>query len=281
MANSTFSNRLEYVELYCDSTLVNQSGAQGVDSKNWPVFNFNKRSFRLAGMKVLECEIPYVFDTLVSTTSQVNVFVSPNNYVINVPSGNYTGTTLATALKNELLTVIGAGWNVTYDPDTIHFLITYTGAFEFYWPSALATFLGFERYTTSVSAGNQIVSTKTAKPTGPLYISLNSTTFGSTVQAFYPDNNNTNSTQVIARIPITVQQGAVITYRDSSPMYMFDLITNTEISTFDLYLSLGDEDYTYPLDLEGLGFSCKLGLLVYRAAGVPITGNPNNQTFIP
>jgi len=60
-----------------------------------------------------------------------------------------------------------------------------------------------------------------------------------------------------------------------------DFKAGTQFNTLDLYLGLGAAQFELPLNLKGLPFQVKLGLLVRRRGGEYIMGNPHINVVKP
>lgn len=269
----------EYIELFCDSRGAKNAGGNG-SSRNWPLFDFARYNLRPAGIKIVQAEIPFVFDSIGPTN---NVF-TVNSTEVTIPPGTYDGPELATTLQQVLTTAIGAGWTVTYDPFTFKFTFSFLNPIPFTFNFGFKVFgpemyLGFEKRGYTAQLGNTIldpctlVSPIVALPTGPFYLYLNSTAIGNSIKAFTEDNEP-RETQ-ICRIPVDQQKGGLISYSDPSGDNFFDFVRGPGFNSFDLYLTLGDDEAQIPLDLKGAGFSVKIGILNYRPAGLPITQPPS------
>ena len=264
------SSDLQYTELLFDSAGTTFSGQANSPTNDWPFFYFTTKNFDMAAIKVLQMEIPNVFDT-VNSVNQTFIYNNGVNNLITIAVGNPTGAQLATALQTAI-SAISAGFTVTWDSATLKF--TFTQALAISWslvfPSKLTMYatLGFsvlETYTAT-GAASTIVSPNIAQITGPYYLNLNSRTAGPFIECNSTDGapgGGINPT--ICRIPIDVNKGAVIFYKDPTPDMWFDFI-GSRFQYLDFYLTLGNDQNTVPLDMKGAPWSIKLGVLTQRKA---------------
>ena len=128
--------------------------------------------------------------------------------------------------------------------------------------------------TTTLFNNGSIVSPLVPSPTGPYYLYLNSRTLGSLVNFNLADGAATGTGPELCRIPINTNFGGVISYTDPDPEKYFDFFIGNQISTFDFYLTLGTDQYQKPLDMKGVPWSVKLGLLCYRDANQNLGKRP-------
>ena len=282
------SNTFEYVELNLDSwdastagnsVWENSTSAVNQLKYSWPQFYFTSKNLVVAGMKVLSAEIPFVFDTV---TPGNNTFIFTVNGVqttITIPVGTYTGTTLATQLQT-LLAAVSASFTVTWSSTTLRFTFTFAGGavvwgFIFGSRSTAYSLLGFLPGSTNTQSGNGSFSSATvASPTGPYYMYLNSRTLGSLINFNLPDGAATGSGPELCRIPVSANFGELILYTDPDPEKYFDFFIGNQLKSFDFYLTLGSDQYQKPLDMKGVAWSIKLGLLVYRDASQNLGKRP-------
>jgi len=287
--NQTF----EYTELVLDSWDSGSAGGQFFEGStsntnliqySWPQYFFTSKKPQVAGLKVLQAEIPFVFDVV---TTANNTFVYTTGgipYTITIPVGTYTGPQLAAQLQT-LFTAITAGFTVTWSTQQLKF--TFTSPLASSWTLFFATrqtaysvigFLPGIVYSNS-GIGSKIVSPIIAQVSGPYYLYVNSNKIGSLVNFNLPDQSPASGTGTeICRIPINVQFGSVIFYNDPCPGMMFDFFANNQFDSFDFYLTLGSDQYQKPLDLKGSPWSLKLGVLTYRAATTDLYQKPSLKT---
>lgn len=153
--------------------------------------------------------------------------------------------------------------------------------FTFSPKSPLLTVYGFtptETVFTSTEptgSGSSTASTVLQAPlvaeiTGPNYVYLNSRTLGSLIKLHLPGSGVINPQQSgadgpqIAKIPINCDFGTISFWKDPDPDKWFDLGNSTFTGNLDFYLTLGTNDYKVPLNLNGLPFSLKLGVLTNK-----------------
>lgn len=250
---------------------------------SWPSYLYTSKKPDIAGIKVLSAEIPFVFDVINPGNNTFIYTTAGTPNTITIPSGTYTGTTLAAQLQT-LISAITVGFTVTWSSTTLKFTFTY--------PLAAAWSLSFTNRNTAYSpmgflpgsvnsatgVGSTVVSTIIAQVSGPYYLYVNSTTIGSLINFNLPDGSITGGIgPEICRIPINVQYGSVIFYNDPDPAKYFDFFTGVQFSSFDFYLTLGSDQYQKPLDMKGSPWSLKLGILSYRKATSDLYDKPSSR----
>jgi hypothetical protein len=262
----------EYAELLCDSVAATSAGVSGALSNDWPLFNLSNTIANVAGIKVIEAEIPNIFDAIGPNNNTFIFNDNAINYTITIATGNYTGADLATALQTAMA-AIRPGFTVTYNSTTWRFTFTQPAAVSwgltFSTKYTLYSVLGFRvTFYSASGAGSTITSPFVAQVSGPLYLSINSFKFGRDVNINRVDqligsNTPQEISSVICRVPVNVQKGAVIFYRDANLTQFFDYL-RYDFDSFDLFLSLGYDQNQIPLDMKGFPWSVKLGLYIYR-----------------
>ena len=259
---------LQYTELLFDSPGTTFSGQAGTAVNDWPFYYFTTKNFDMAAIKVISMEIPNVFDT-VNSVSRTFIYNNGADNTITIATGNPTGAQLATAIQSAI-SAISAGFTCTWDSATLKF--TFTQALAISWslkfPSKLTMYatLGFSVLGsyTATGAASTIVSANIAQITGPYYLQLNSRTAGPFIECNSTDGNPGGGINpTICRIPIDVNKGAVIFYKDPTPDMWFDFI-GSRFQYLDFYLTLGNDQNTVPLDMKGSPWSIKLGVLTQR-----------------
>lgn len=282
MGDYGLNNALEYVELCVDSWDASASGGQEFEystapvnqiTYSWPQYYFTSKKLQVAGFKILQAEIPFVYDTI---TPANNTFIYtaagvPNT--ITIPVGTYTGPQLATQLQT-LLGAVSAGFTVVWNSQLLKFVFTQalgiTWSFTFTNRSTAYSPLGFLPSTTifGVAApGAQIVSPIIAQVSGPYYLYVNSRRIGSLINFNLTDGSVSKGIgPELCRIPVNVQHGSIIFYTDPDPNKYFDFFIGSQFDNIDFYLTLGSDQYQKPVDMKGSPWSLKIGLLCYRGA---------------
>lgn len=278
----------EYIELCLDSWDSSAAGGSSFEASvsptnqlqySWPQYYFTQKNLVVAGIKVLSAEIPFVFDTITPANNTFIFTVNGVDNLITIPTGTYTGISLAAQLQ-VLLSAVDAGFLVSWSPTTLRYTYTFAGAavpwsFTFTSRATAYMLLGFLPNTTTGSTGpSSIVSTIVASPTGPYYLYLNSRTIGSLVNFNLPDASALGSGPEMCRIPVNANFGELIQYVDPDPEKYFDFFIGHQFNAFDFYLTLGSNQYQKPLDMKGAPWSIKLGLLVYRDASQNLGKRP-------
>jgi hypothetical protein len=115
---------------------------------------------------------------------------------------------------------------------------------------------------------------------GPSYLYLNSQMLGSDFDLYLPTGATNlkggQSGPQIAKIPVNTNSGGVIFWQDPDPEKWFSVDLLQTFNNFDLYLTLGNTTSQEPLQLNGLSFSAKLGVL-RRKMGTQETMVPTAQ----
>lgn len=275
--SNSLSTKFSYTELLCD-TAHGSAKSGSFPAADWAQFYFTQKEYIVAGIKVLKATIPFVFDTI-SEENNKFYFKTPaqlTDVLVAIPPGNYTGPSLATAFET-VLNSVNPGFTVVWNSTTYKFDISSatTSAIRFYGPSP-KLMLGFPDGVTNL--GVNASSPNAALPTGPLYLFLNSTTLGPNVNCHAQDD--TKNINQICSIPIEVNPGGLITYKDPNPQQFFDFISNGDFTNFDLYLTLGFDQEQTPLKMKGVGFNVTLGILQHRNGGAPINQRPGNISYL-
>lgn len=281
MGNFGLNDTLEYTELNLDSFDAASSANSGVaDSSSWPLFYYTSRNENVVGVKVLSASIPFVFYPISSANNTFTYTEGATPYTITIAPGNYTGTTLASALQTAIQ-VRSAGFTVSYSTTTL--LMTFTHntatAWSIYFPTrdSLYSFMGFKPQTlySASGIGSVIVSPYVARASGPDYLYLNSRKLGPFINFNLSDNSATGGDfPGLCRIPINASYGSTIIYEDPDPEKYFDLFLGNQFDSFDFFLTLGADQSQVPLDMRGVSWSIKLAILSYRKATEDIYQKP-------
>lgn len=274
------SSYFQYTELLLDSADAEVSASSTAAANDWPRFYFTSKTPNIACIKVIQAEIPFVFDTINHVNNSLVYTEDGVAYVITVPTGNYNGSTLATYLQTQIQ-IIRPGFTVTYDSLTRFYTFTMSGnhvwSLSFNGLNNLHFALGFlpnKTYTAS-GPGSTIISGAAAL-IGGNYLQINSSTIGPYIECNTVDTSpGGGTTPVICRIPLSAGPNELIRYTDPSPTMWFDYIGN-QIDNFDLYLTLNRYASDTPLEMKNANWSVKLGILSYREGamekGAPTIG---------
>jgi len=269
----------QYTELLLDSSDARVAGNSNYAPNDWPQFYFTSKKPNIACIKVIQAEIPFVFDTINPSDNTLIYIDSGVSYTITVPTGNYDETALAAYLQTEIQAIRG-GFTVAFDTVTRQFTFTMSAAvtwgLQFDGILNLYAVLGFLKDTTytATGAGSTIVS-GAAGLTGGNYLQINSSVIGPYIECNTTDASPGGGiTPVICRVPITTGPNSLIRFTDPSPTMWFDYV-GSQIEQFDLYLTLNQLS-AVPMDMKNINWSVKLGILSYRsdaiAKGAPVIG---------
>jgi len=257
---------------------------------NWPLYTIGRPISGIAALKVIEAEIPFSYYVVNESNNRFVVNENGGAFqpVITIPPGNYTASTLASTLQGLLnaatsyfASVSPTVYTVTYD--------NITGKFTFDLNITVSMFTGFSFITYGAGPiallglghfpdvinfsvnptglglfSYRLVSFFVAEVTGPNYLYINSNLQGQSVGFYLPDSSWTRGqiSPQIAKIPVTVNAGGVIFYKDPDPQKWFDVENQVNLVNIDIYCTLGNSPQK--IDFNGVGFSIKLGILTTR-----------------
>lgn len=292
--NFGLNDNFEYYELELDS--LDNSGAKSgsAAATDWPLFYVAAKGplDGVVAMKVIEVQIPnswYVFNSvnrsfLLTETGHAAVTIS-------LPIGNYTADEVATNLAAVLSSTSPslATYDVEYNVPLNKFIIqnnsVVNAPFTFTFgagygipgvdPNSGNTnprlWIGFPPGDTtsqvfaSGSGGNIMTAPNCQLVSGPNYLYLNSTEIGPAFDVFLPQGAKNLGGGLagpqIAKISITDNSGGIIYWSDPDPQKWFKFDNLRSINSLDMYLTLGNTTSQIPLQLNGLSFSLKIGVL--------------------
>lgn len=273
---------LEYSELNLDSwDATSDENPSGGSVYSWPNFYFTSRYPDVAAIKILSAEIPFGFYVINSSNNTFTYTEGATSYTITIAAGNYSGTTLASALQTAIA-ARSAGFTVTYASSTLLFTFTHntvtTWSLYFAGRNTLYSFMGFNPNTlySGSGVGSVITSVNVAQATGPKYLYLNSRKIGPFINFNLADGSPAGGDfPGLAKIPINTTFGNTIFYQDPDPEKYFDLFIGVRFDTIDFYFTLGSDQSQTPLDMRGVQWSLKLAILGYRAATDNINKKPS------
>jgi hypothetical protein len=293
------SNEYLYSEYFLDS--YDNSGKANIAyaATDWPRFELGGK-IPLKGvvaMKFVSLEVPFSYYIFKSSNNTFSLAENGgSNTTITIPVGNYTSGEITTLLSSLLTaaTGVGATYVVTISNQTNK--LTFTGS-----GGTLATFiltfgsvggtgntsprlyLGFEGGSTS-STGLVLTAPNPVNLAGANYLYLNSLAIGSLLDCNLPfgarNLGGGNGSIQVARIPVNAAPGGTIFYNDPIPDFWFDVGNIENLQSFDLYLSLGNQGSTatiVPLELNGLNFSVKVGILRRQTTDDRVQGGGFDQ----
>jgi hypothetical protein len=278
------ADNLRYNEWYADSF------ERSTGTLNNPTFVFDTPLENIQGFKVLEVQIPfsyYVIDTF-NNTFTLTEPVGGGPFTVTLVPGNYTISTMTTELERALDDSLGAGdYTVTYSSSTQRFTVTSNVPEAFVLTFGVAPtddgttnprlWLGFAAGDNTATAGGVLVAPFVARMSGPDYLYLCSSRLGMLNNLTLRRGTLPQSGPIIARIPVDVNPGGVIVWRDPDPGKYFEVDTAL-VNVVDLYLVAGSDTAHAPLDLQGASFAVKLAFVTSdststkRPAGTQLGG---------
>lgn len=270
--NLSDTNSLDYYEYTFDSLEATNAASDSYTSRNWPNFKMDNPLMNVVGVKVIEAEIPFSFYTVSSFNNTFQVSYNGGAYVtLTVPVGNYSAASLATQLQTLLVTV-DASFTVSIDAVASKFLFTAALTFVFNFPNTMQTdmrlLMGFDSVspTAVLSAGLfRLTSVNVYQVTGSNFLHVCSNRLGPLMNIYLPSNDVNSKGGIgpqIAKIQVNVNPYDVIFWRDPTPDLIFNIKNVFQLKEMDFYLAAAEGGVETPLDLNGLGFSLKLALLV-------------------
>lgn len=295
--NFGLNDNYEYFEFALDSLDADSSYNGTSASTDWPSFTVAAKGplQDVVAIKILEAQIPfsyYVFNSV----NQNFLFTDDGvtNGVVTIPVGNYTADALATVLTTGINALVsGNTYTVTYDSATsMKFTITSNSNTHIFTLSFGAGYnipgvqpnsgnknprlwIGFppgDTVSTSIGGKQTIVAPNVALVSGPGYLYVNSRKLGSDVDVFLPNGafnlGGGKAGPQMAKIPVNCNKGGIIVWQDPDPQKWFKYDQLQTLNGFDFFLSLGNTTSQYPLQLNGLGFSLKLGVLKQVKTGI-------------
>lgn len=295
------SDNYEYYEFALDSLDASYSNQAGTASSDWPVFEVaGKGPLKdIVAVKILDAQIPfswYVFNSVNrSFLMRVDAGV---DQVVSIPIGNYTASSLAVALQGAIVAVFGANYTVNYIVSKQKFLFTKTGGagtdftFTFGAPAGIPgvqpnsgntnprLWIGFPPGSTS-SIGGVMEAPNCDLVSGANYLYVNSSRIGSDVDMYLPQGafnlGGGKAGPQMAKIAINTNPGGVITWVDPDPQKWFKFDQLQSLNNFDFFLTFGNTTSQYPLKLNGLGFSLKLGVLKLQRMSLDIVDSTHQN----
>lgn len=294
--NFGLNDNYEYIELELDSLDADGAYGQGYASTDWPMFTIAGRGpiQNVVAVKILEAEINasyYVFNS-VNNSFTITESTGGTSTVV-IPIGNYTSSTLATALGTAFTTSgTTSTYTVAYVSLTNKFTFTSssnTTTFYFTFGAGYGVpgvqpnsgnknprlFIGFPPgITTSASNGTAqvITSPNCLQISGPPYLYINSSRLGSDIGLYLPSGafnlGGGKAGPQMAKVPINCNPGGTIIWSDPDPQKWFSFPQVQTLNVCDFYLTLGNTTSQLPLQLNGQGFSIKLGLLIEQKMNI-------------
>lgn len=257
----------EYNEVHLDS-LCRDSG-----TNDHPIWNVAPELNNVLGVKVLNAQLPFTFDTVHSGNNQFAV-VLPNGggtYNVTLDPGNYDVETLPVQAKNKIAAAGAGNIGWTWQNSTGRWIVDGPPGFSLIFDEGSPTvILGFPVGThTDTGSTGFITSPNTAVLTGPTHVYLVSRAIGPRISNHIRMNGSrTRNAAVLAKIPIDVNPGSYFFYNDISNGHAFDAALD-QFQEIDLALEYPDKDAAHECQLHGSPWSVSLMVLTQRDVKLP------------
>lgn len=187
-------------------------------SPNQYVFTLPETFYNVTCARLLTAEMPasfFVFTADRGNTS-MTVILNGTSHTVTIENGNYSFTTMATALKSALEAAFaGSTFTVTFNGATLKCSISTSNASDVIavdttglstsaatqW--GLAYYLGFQRDVVAQGTGS-ITAPGLSNMNPELYVMLDIEELGSVVEAGIEGSGGTQSNRAFAKIPLNV-----------------------------------------------------------------------------
>ena len=270
MGDFGLSPTLRYFEYEFDSQDAVLGYSASESKLDWPNFQMERPINNIAGLKVLEVQIPFSFYVINQFNNTFVLVTNNGNFTITIPEGNYDSASLivATTLALQSADPMGS-WVITYSDITGKF--TFYSAILFSLVFGAANSAGDDNpafiygFNTGASdTGLVLRAPRVADITGPLYVYLCSDVLGTLCALHLPASAELSQGGLgpeIAKIPVNANPWNIINWIDPDPQKFFDVESLFTLQSVDFYLTLG-KNPRKPLKLNGLPFSIKLGIVI-------------------
>lgn len=272
---------LRYNEVYLDSSDRTYGSTDRPHYALQPLTN-------VVGFKLLDAQIPFSYYVFPDgrNTFQMYEPSSDATVTVTIPPGNYTPSSFTTVLSTALQTVGEATYTVTFSTATGKFKVESSVAepFTFTFPvTGPGPWIGFTNDATfSADEDGVLVAPFVARLSGPDYLYVCSQSLGFLNYNTLRLGDSQTSGTVVAKIPVNVNPGGVITWTDPDPTKLFECDLSV-LQGVDVHISAGT-DVNTPLDFNGVPFSLKFvfitsdDIYVKRGAGETL-GNRAKRTM--
>lgn len=253
---------------------------------------------KVVAVKVLEAQIPFSYYVFTSNNNYFYLIENTGGVstaaLVTIPVGNYDSSTILTALKAALEAASPGGktYTVTYSSQTMRLTISNNnGAGDYFslldygsystrdlMDQCCLKYLGISRdstrndgyfyyQTSSTGANSTMTLTEVLNLGGSNYIYLCSNRLASNIDIKLPNNglvfavSGAYQGPQICKIPMTTDVGTVTNWQDPNPEKWFKFGGDDLSGNIDFFCTLGTDNWLYPIDFNGVGFSFKLGVL--------------------
>lgn len=239
-----YDNKNEQVLLHLDSSQL----STGTNEDFTIILNPSIK--RVRSVELISAEIPFSFYIITSSNNSLQFNDGSTTYTINVPVGNYDGTTFAATLKT-LMNAVSSSFDVVYSLSTYKIQFTRSaGNFQiFYATSTIAMVIGL---TANSTVTNNFICQKISNLSGPNYLLINSLAL--TRPKVTRSYNGTSQSNILYKCPIDVNPGSIIIQKNTKSEILKFALPQT-ISDIDLSLKFPDNSI---VNLNGQTWSISL-----------------------
>jgi len=226
-------------------------------------YNLNRSIDRVAEVQISSIQVPYAYYAF-NDNNRTLTLGGAGAGSAQITAGNYTTSTITTALKTALESIMGATATVTYNSTTNKFTLAHSGTSFFVDTTAsnnIAYAIGFE---SNQSASTSLTSDAVVDLSGPKHLVLKSTiltqyaaeknTTSATLAAIYVNNLGV-SDNILHTIPINAQPSGIIL---DVPLRTSSIRLNRIISFQNNIDFLLEDDEGNEIELNGKEWSIKL-----------------------
>jgi len=223
--------------------------------------------------RLVQAEIPFTWYTVNSNNYNID-FTENGGAEISttVPAGNYTSTTIVTAIASALngATLAGDGrtYSVTIDADTSKLTITTSvGTFSLLFVTGTSGSSGTDSHiglvlgytVTDKASASSITAENVYNLTGENYFYIKTSSISGTFNGPTATETDDNTVPNLARIPVNKNPGSIILFDDRSGTITNFVLAPASTSTLSFQLKFYNNT---SLDLNGQEWSMLLGVFI-------------------
>lgn len=264
MSGSVNVNRLVYINSLNRTTGTNEDFYINENLTNGPHFGPPQVPSRV---KLVRASIPYTWSNVTTSNNKFSLTDGGGTFAIVIPPGNYTGTTLATAV-NAAITAAGPleTYTVTYSTTTLKFTVSATGNFQLNFTGAdsAGNLLGFGNVITPLGAA--VTSTNVASILPDYEMFICSDLIGGSDNGAIRLEQAATSEQILAIATINASFGGIVQYDPANDIPFYSCIQSPYSASYQnpgsqsasrirLFLRWPSGN---PISLSGAHWTCQL-----------------------